>query len=57
MSTPPSLQGRGTGVAKRRQGEGTPVSHAPARHALTPALRATPLPSRERDEACRKDAA
>jgi hypothetical protein len=43
-----SLQGRGTGVAKRRQGEGTPISDAPVRQALTPALRATPLPCRER---------
>ncbi len=51
-----SLQGRGKGVAKRRQGEGVVISNAPIRQALTLALRAVPLPYRER-ASCRKGAA
>jgi hypothetical protein len=48
FSEPLALQGRGTAVAKRRQGEGTPISDEPVGRALTPALRANPLPLRER---------
>jgi hypothetical protein len=53
-----SLQGRGRGPrgAAAWEGEGTSISRRPIRQALTLALRAVPLPYRER-ASCRKGAA
>jgi hypothetical protein len=55
---PLSLQGRGRGPrgAAAWEGEGTPLPERPVRHPLTLALRAVPLPCREREDSW-KDAA